>query len=51
MMSKSASFGGYCCAVSETLGTDAVSETALRYVTGWGSTTVDFGVNYGGNIG
>ena len=30
---------------------DAVSETTLRAGAGWGATTVDFGVNYNGNVG
>ena len=51
MISESANFGGDGCAGTDTLGTDAVSETTLgdgaRVVTA----TVYFGVNYYGNLG
>ena len=46
-----ANFGGDGCAGTTTLGTDAVYETTLVAGTGWGTTTVDYGVNYDGNVG
>ena len=44
-------FGCDCCDGNETLRTDSVSETTLRDGVGWGTTTVDHGVNYNGNVG
>ena len=44
-------FGGDGWDVTDTLGTDAVSETTLISGAGWGVTTVEFGVNYNGNVG
>ena len=50
-MSESAIVGGDGCAGTDTLGTDAVSETTLGAGSGWGATYVDCGVNYDGNVG
>ena len=44
MISESESFGSDGCDGNITLGTDAAD-------TGWGTTNVDCGVNYGGNTG
>ena len=44
-------FGGDGCAGTDTLGTDAMYETNLRYGAGWVVTTVDYGVNSDGNVG
>ena len=46
-----ANFGGDGCDGTDTLGTDAVSETTLRSGAGWGTTTVDCGVNSNVNVG
>ena len=51
MMSESDNFGGDGCSGTDTLRTDAVSETTLRSGARWGATTVYCGVNYGGNVG
>ena len=50
-MSESAFFGRYDCSGTDTLGTDAVSETTLRAGAGWGATTVDCGLNSDENVG
>ena len=44
-------FGGDGRDGTFTLGTDEVSDTTLGSSTGWGATTVDYGVNYDGNVG
>ena len=50
VVSESEIIGGDGCDVTDTLGTVAVSETTLRAGAGWGTTTVDCGVNYNGNL-
>ena len=44
-------FGVDGCDKTVTFGNDAVSETTLGAGAGWGSTTVDCGVNYYGGVG
>ena len=44
-------FRGDDCAGTATLGTDAVSETILGSIAGWGETTVDCGANLDGYVG
>ena len=51
MVSEIEILGGDGCDGTDTLRTDAVSETTLRYGSGWGKTTVDCGVNSNGNVG
>ena len=51
VISESAIFGGDGCAGTDTLGTYALSDTALGYGAGWGATIVHFGVNSYGNVG
>ena len=51
VVSESAIFRSDGCAGTDTLGNDAVFETTLGSSTGWGATTVDYGVNYDGNVG
>ena len=46
-----ADFGGGGCAGNDTLGTDTVSETTLGASAGWGTTTINCGFNYVGNVG
>ena len=49
-MSEGELFGGYGCDGTDTLVTDAVSETTLGSGAGWGETNVDCGVNYDGKL-
>ena len=51
VVSKRDSFGADGCAGTDTLGTYAISDTALGYGAGWGATIVHFGVNSYGNVG
>ena len=44
-------FGGDGCSGTDTLGTDAVSDTPIVYGAGRGTTTVNYGVNYDENVG
>ena len=50
-MSEGVVFGGDGCAGTDTLGTDAVSETTLGSGVGWGATNVYFGVNSDSSVG
>ena len=51
MISESAIFGGDGCSGTDNLGNDVVSEKNIGAGTGWGSTTIDCGVNSDGNLG
>ena len=51
MVAEGGIFRGDGCDGSGTLGTDEVYETTLGAGAGWGTTTVDFVVNSGGNVG
>ena len=50
-MSRRENFGDDGSAATNSLRTDALSETTLGAGTGWGATTVDFGVNFYSNVG
>ena len=51
MVAEGENFGGDDFYGTDTLVTDAVSETTVVYGAGWGAATVDCGVNTGGNLG
>ena len=50
-LSRRENFGDDGSAATNSLRTDAVSETTLGAGTGWVATTVDFGVNFDSNVG
>ena len=50
LLSESKNFGGDGCDGNQNLGNDEVSETTLRAGAGWGTTTVDCGVNSNVNV-
>ena len=50
MMSESAILVGGGCAGTDTLTTDAVSDTTLGNGAGWGARTCDFGVSSNVNV-